>query len=790
MTVENTTSIVQYDGDGVATVFPVPFRFFENTDLDVVRVTALDVVVPLTLGTDYTVSGAGEINGGSITTSLAAATGEQIVIARLLPLTQETDLRNQGNFFPEIHEDVFDRLTMLIQQLSAVTGRALTRPRDGVNWDAQNRRINNLGSAQRPTDAANLGDVTGAVNSAITGEALARAEGDANLQRQIGGQIPLESSRFSPISWHDQDIGNSVTIPSYKNAWTFGPQITIDEGQVITIGEGSFWTVADGEEADSTLDLSVSRPGTGIKRTVSQTLLDMAVTPQQYGDVQLNAYQAITLAAASGRPIEFPAGDYYLPDMLQFTTDQVWVTSGKVRFIANFPAGSAAKPVFDFRGKITSYGDFTVDHQANTKNYAVPTVYAGNPIAGSAVLVQGDWSSLEDWKILNAWDNGLSAIRLDISTGNESPGLPKYGSFRNIKTQGCGVGIHAALTPGKIGAGIDIGSASAWTVSDCVDFQSYIGFILDVGAGAQCQFSNCVAWYTVLDSSNPTNGSGYGFYVGSSESSFVNCYSVGAGYRGWWIDEVGNDFVNCGAYIPQQEGVFIKCGQFKASFRVKGAGFKQANTYDAVLIDCSAKAITELELELHTTGSNHRYGVNATGSKTIDAHVTGSVTGTTGIINRGTFNIGSFIQNASVGSGKKFGLNRENPGMEWDVYGRSRVSADRANLSSTAGGSAFGDSTANGTQFIEDFATPGKRMAQGWDPVNDSFVTQSMHAGTAKKPYWINPAGGEVMAGTGLFNEPLRLGNYRLWVDGAGALRIKNGAPTSATDGTVVGSQA
>jgi len=256
VTVENTTSIVQYDGDGVATVFPVPFRFFENTDLDVVRVTALDVVVPLTLGTDYTVSGAGEINGGSITTSLAAATGEQIVIARLLPLTQETDLRNQGNFFPEIHEDVFDRLTMLIQQLSAVTGRALTRPRDGVNWDAQNRRINNLGSAQRPTDAANLSDVTGAVNSAITGEALARAAGDANLQLQIGGQIPLESSRFSPISWHDQDIGNSVAIPSYKNAWTFGPQITIDEGQVITIGEGSFWTVAEGDEQQGGINLS------------------------------------------------------------------------------------------------------------------------------------------------------------------------------------------------------------------------------------------------------------------------------------------------------------------------------------------------------------------------------------------------------------------------------------------------------------------------------------------------------------------------------------------------------
>jgi hypothetical protein len=35
----------------------------------------------------------------------------------------------------------------------------------------------------------------------------------------------------------------------------------------------------------------------------------------------------------------------------------------------------------------------------------------------------------------------------------------------------------------------------------------------------------------------------------------------------------------------------------------------------------------------------------------------------------------------------------------------------------------------------------------------------------------------------------LLLGGYHLWVDGTGVLRIKFGAPTSATDGTVVGTQ-
>lgn len=53
------------------------------------------------------------------------------------------------------------------------------------------------------------------------------------------------------------------------------------------------------------------------------------------------------------------------------------------------------------------------------------------------------------------------------------------------------------------------------------------------------------------------------------------------------------------------------------------------------------------------------------------------------------------------------------------------------------------------------------------------------------------PASGyAVNAGDGAWNgNPLRLGAYYLWVDATGDLRIKNGAPTSDTDGTVVGTQ-
>ena len=43
--------------------------------------------------------------------------------------------------------------------------------------------------------------------------------------------------------------------------------------------------------------------------------------------------------------------------------------------------------------------------------------------------------------------------------------------------------------------------------------------------------------------------------------------------------------------------------------------------------------------------------------------------------------------------------------------------------------------------------------------------------------------------GDGTWTNPLRLGENRLWVDGTGDLRVKTSAPTSDTDGTVVGTQ-
>lgn len=110
--------------------------------------------------------------------------------------------------------------------------------------------VTGLRLAVQPTEAVRNSQLTSEIAARVAGDAALLAgytAADANLQDQLTGNVPLEASAFSPISWHDQSVDNSVIIPDNKNAWSFGPTMTISPGQAVTIGSGSFWTIANGE---------------------------------------------------------------------------------------------------------------------------------------------------------------------------------------------------------------------------------------------------------------------------------------------------------------------------------------------------------------------------------------------------------------------------------------------------------------------------------------------------------------------------------------------------------------
>lgn len=172
------------------------------------------------------------------------------------------------------------------------------------DMNAGGHRITNLSPSSAVGDAVRKGE--------LDAEEAARQSADANLQEQITGSTPLEASAFSEISWHGRQIANSVTIPANKNAWSFGPQMEIAEGQLVTISPGSMWTIADGRLvededlhhliADSlrTADGTVTVNVADIASNTSVNALDSRLTAEEnkVNDIAHGGTGATTASAA------------------------------------------------------------------------------------------------------------------------------------------------------------------------------------------------------------------------------------------------------------------------------------------------------------------------------------------------------------------------------------------------------------------------------------------------------------------------------------------------------------
>lgn len=125
-----------------------------------------------------------------------------------------------------------------------IDGDTLTGP-----MDVSGQIVSGLRIAVAPTEAVRNSQLTEEVAARVAADGALLAgysAADANLQTQLTGNVPLEASAFSPISWHDQSIDNSVVIPDNKNAWSIGPTMSVSLGQSVTIGTGSYWTIVEG----------------------------------------------------------------------------------------------------------------------------------------------------------------------------------------------------------------------------------------------------------------------------------------------------------------------------------------------------------------------------------------------------------------------------------------------------------------------------------------------------------------------------------------------------------------
>jgi len=164
MTVESSISRIQYAGNDSATAFAVPWQFLDDGHVAAVLTSGGEDTV-LTLGVDYSLTGAGETGGGTLTFPLSGdplATGQALTIHSSIPLTQEKAWSNTDSIDVTEIEKADDKLTRICRQLSEELGRCLKYP---VSEAAPDTDIGSVLTARDLTLAARDQAVAAASNA-------------------------------------------------------------------------------------------------------------------------------------------------------------------------------------------------------------------------------------------------------------------------------------------------------------------------------------------------------------------------------------------------------------------------------------------------------------------------------------------------------------------------------------------------------------------------------------------------------------------------------------------------
>lgn len=389
MTVASSVSRTVVYGNSSATSFAYTFPIASSSHLVVTKTDADGTDTTLTLGAHYSVSGVGSPSGGSITYPLsgsALVTGARLTMRRVVPLTQLTDLTNQGAFYAEVHESEFDNGTFVDQQLQEQVSRAILVPTTDVSPSLTLPRAADRASKYLMFDASGnpsvvAGGTSGQVLLAVT------ATGD-NTTTAYSLPASLSGSSSAILVGVDGAVQRPDTYAVAGSTLTFG--VAPPSGAVIDI------RVLTSVDAASSATAAAASAAAAAASAATVLAVTDVIAPS---DGVTSALAILQAALTSGaKYLRLPAGNYLCNGTLTIPTGVVFEGEGDGTVLIN--------ATIETTGTYGSEVPVTVAAARGDTTLTVDT-------SGLAV---GDWVYIKS--VTNALSSDAGADRLGVPTGS------------------------------------------------------------------------------------------------------------------------------------------------------------------------------------------------------------------------------------------------------------------------------------------------------------------------------------------------------------------------------------
>lgn len=246
MTISTTTAIVTTTGDGSTTEFSFPYLVFQSSH---VSITVAGVVE-----SGWSATGYGESGGITITFDTAPADQSSIVIKRIVPLTQATDLQNFDGNPSDVQEKQFDLNVMISQQQQEQIDRSIKFPSDHsvTSLEVSGTPSSTAQFLSVTTDGVSLGNPTSiSFDTILSGEAdgdLLKYNGTnwvnvtqaslgllsdvvSDTTPQLGGNLDVNGNKIVSTSNGNIDIEPNGTGNVLLGNFTFDADQTVGAGQ-------------------------------------------------------------------------------------------------------------------------------------------------------------------------------------------------------------------------------------------------------------------------------------------------------------------------------------------------------------------------------------------------------------------------------------------------------------------------------------------------------------------------------------------------------------------------------